>query len=193
MKFYFCSKHGTAAEVALVDSGATEMFLNHNTARRLGITLRVLATPRIMNNVDGTTNQQGLIRHYYNFKLRMGDHETIQRFYIGGIGADRFILGFPWLQEFNPRINWTKRTCLGPPLIISMTTKTLGEQTAEQIIEEATIWGQSLRDSGSLEDDDEIIMNVRAIHFAQEWAIQANKQKGETTLNDLPPEYRRHW
>jgi hypothetical protein len=102
MKFYFCSKHGTAAETALVDSGATENFLNHDTAKRLGITPRILATPRVMNNVDGTTNQQGLIHHYYDFKLKMGDHETIQRFYIGGIGTDRFILGFPWLQEFNP-------------------------------------------------------------------------------------------
>jgi hypothetical protein len=95
MKFYFCSKHGTAAEIALVDSGATENFLNHDTVRRLGITPRLLSTPRIMNNVDGTTNQAGLIQHYYDFELKMGDHKAIQRFYIGGIGTDRFILGFP--------------------------------------------------------------------------------------------------
>ena len=114
MKFYFCSKHGTAAETALIDSGATENFLNHNTAKRLGITPKELPIPRIMNNVDGTTNQMGLIRHFYNFCLKMGEQETIQRFYIGGIGTDRFILGFPWLQEFNPPINWTTRKVEGP-------------------------------------------------------------------------------
>jgi hypothetical protein len=101
-----------------------------------------------MNNVDGTTNQTGLIQHYYDFKLQMGDHEAIQRFYIGGIRTDRFILGFPWLQEFNPNINWTKKKHLGPPLTISTTTRTLGEQTAEQIAAEAAIWAQSLQISG---------------------------------------------
>jgi hypothetical protein len=193
MKFYFCSKHGTAAEVALVDSGATENFLNHDTARRLGITPRLLSTPRIMNNVDGTTNQTGLIQHYYDFKLRMGDHEAIQRFYIRGIGTDHFILGFPWLQEFNLNINWMKKKHLGPPLTISTTTKTLGEQMAEQIMAEAAIWAQSLQASGDFKEGDKLIMNVRAVHFAQEWAIQANKQRKETTIRDLPIEYQRHW
>jgi predicted aspartyl protease len=61
MKFYFCLKHGMAAKIALVDSGATENFLNHDTARRLGITPRLLSTPRIMNNVDGTANQAGVM------------------------------------------------------------------------------------------------------------------------------------
>jgi hypothetical protein len=192
MKFYFCSKHGMAAEVALVDSGATENFLNHDMAKRLGITPRLLAMPRVMNNIDGTTNQQGLIHHYYDFELRMGDHKTIQRFYIGGIGTDRFILGFPWLQEFNPQINWMKKICLGPPLVVSTTNKTLGELRAEQMMEEAAIWGQSLRDSGDLVEGNEIIY-AQAAHFAQEWAIQASKQQAETTMNDLPSEYKRHW
>ena len=97
MKFYFCSKHGTAAKNALVDSGATENFLDHNTAKRLGIIPKELPTPQIMNNVDETTNQSGLVKHYYDFCLKMGEQEAIQWFYVGGIGTDHFILGFPWL------------------------------------------------------------------------------------------------
>ena len=88
MKFYFCSKHGTAAETALIDSGATENFLDHDTAKQLGITPKELPTPQIMSNVDGTTNQMGLIKHFYDFCLKMGEQEAIQRFYIGGIGTD---------------------------------------------------------------------------------------------------------
>ena len=97
-----------AAKIALINSGATENFLNHDTAKRLGIIPKKLPIPWIMNNVNGTTNQSGLVQHYYDFRLKMGEQEAIQQFYIGGIGADRFILGFPWLQEFNPQINWTK-------------------------------------------------------------------------------------
>ena len=45
MKFYFCSKHGTAAKTALIDSGAIENFLDHETAKRLGITTKELSVP----------------------------------------------------------------------------------------------------------------------------------------------------
>ena len=84
-----------------------------------------------MNNVDGTTNQTGLVKHFYDFCLKMGEQEAIQRFYIGGIGTDRFILGFPWLQEFNPQINWMKRKVEGPHLTISTTNHTLKQEAAE--------------------------------------------------------------
>ena len=122
-----------AAETALVDSGATENFLDHDTAKRLGITPKELPTPQIMNNVDGTTNQTGLIKHFYDFRLKMGDQEAIQRFYIGGIGTDRFILGFPWLQEFNLQINWTKKKVEGPYLTVSTTSCTLEQEAAERL------------------------------------------------------------
>ena len=88
MKFYFCSKHGMAAKTALIDSGATENFLNHDMAKRLGIVPKELPIPQIMNNVDRTTNQIGLVKHYYDFRLKMGEQETIQHFYIGGIRTD---------------------------------------------------------------------------------------------------------
>ena len=87
MKFYFCLKHGTAAETALVDSGATENFLDHDTAKCLGITPKELPIPRIMNNVDRTTNQTRLVKHFYDFRLKMGEQETIQRFYVKALAG----------------------------------------------------------------------------------------------------------
>ena len=56
-----------AAKTALIDSGATENFLNHKTTERLGITPKKLSVPQVMNNVNKTTNQSGLMQHYYNF------------------------------------------------------------------------------------------------------------------------------
>ena len=174
MKFYFCSKHGMAAKIALIDSGATENFLDHNTTKRPEITPKELPMPRIMNNVDGTLNQSGLVRNYYNFCLRMEDHETIQRFYIRGIGMDRFILGFPWLQEFNPQINWAKWKVEGPHLAISTTHRTLENEMAKRLKIEAAIWGNTLKNNGKIEEGDELIMRIQATHFAQEWVIKAN-------------------
>ena len=144
MKFYFCLKHWTAAESALIDSGEIENFLNHDTAKRLGITLKELPTLHVMNNVNGTTNQSGLVQHYYDFQLKMGEPEAIWHFYIGGIGVDRFILGLSWLQEFNPPIDWTKKKLKGPHLTISTTNKILEEEEAKQLGIEAAIWGSTL-------------------------------------------------
>ena len=142
IKFYFCSKHGTAAKIGLINSGTMENFLNHNTAKRLKITPKELPIPQIMNNVDKTTNQS--VKHYYNFSLKMGEHEAIQRFYIGGIGVDHFILGFPWLQEFNPSINWMKWKLEGPHLTISTTNRMLEDEAAKQLKIEAAILGNTL-------------------------------------------------
>jgi hypothetical protein len=190
MKFYFCSKHETAAETALINSGATENFLNHDTAKRLGITPKELSTPRIMNNVDGTTNQMGLVKHYYDFCLKIGEQEAIQCFYIGGIRTDRFTLGFPWLQEFNPLINWIKRKVEGPHLTISTTNQMLKQEAAEQLKIEAAIWGSMLKNNGKLEEGDELIMEICATHFAQEWAIKAHDAIKELSSDSLPDEYK---
>jgi predicted aspartyl protease len=70
MKFHFVTKRGTAAETALIDSGATENFINQTTLKRLGITPKNLSTPQVMRNVDGTTNQAGLITKYINLEVR---------------------------------------------------------------------------------------------------------------------------
>ena len=189
IKFYFCLKHGTAAKIALINSRATENFLNHDTAKRLGIIPKELSMPRIMNNVNRTTNQSGLIRHYYDFRLKMGE-QAIQRFYIGGIGTDHFILRFPWLQEFNPQINWAKWKVEGPHLTISTTTKTLEQEVAKGLKIEAAIWGSTLKNNGKLEEGDELVMKIHVTHFAQEWAIKAHNASKELSSNSLPDKYK---
>ena len=146
-----------------------------------------------MNNVDGTTNQMGLVKHFYDFRLKMGEQEAIQCFYIGGIGTDRFILGFPWLQEFNLQINWTKKKVEGPHLTILTTNRMLKQEATEWLKIKAAILGNTLKNNGKLEEGDELVMRVHATHFAQEWAIKAHDMSKELSSNSLPEEYKRHW
>jgi hypothetical protein len=125
MKFYFCSKHGMAAENALIDSGATENFINYNTIKRLGIISKCLPTPHVMQNVDRTDNQAGLIQFYLDLKVKKGKQEELLHFYVANLTTDRFILGFPYLQEFNPPINWARGKVLSPHMSILTTTLSL--------------------------------------------------------------------
>ena len=57
--FTFLSKRGRADERVLVDSGATENFMDQSMVRRLGIGTRKLPVPRRIFNVDGTENIAG--------------------------------------------------------------------------------------------------------------------------------------
>jgi Aspartyl protease len=62
--FTFKSMHGTANKKALLDSGATECFLNEQMVSQLGIGTKQLPIPRKVHNVDGTKNQSGTITKY---------------------------------------------------------------------------------------------------------------------------------
>jgi predicted aspartyl protease len=55
---------GKAKEEALVDSGATNNFMDQRMAQRLGIGTRKLEEPRRVFNVDGMENQAGLLTEY---------------------------------------------------------------------------------------------------------------------------------
>jgi predicted aspartyl protease len=53
---YIHSSRKKAEATALVDSGATENFMNLNYAKWLGLPMKRLSHPRQVYNVDGTLN-----------------------------------------------------------------------------------------------------------------------------------------
>ena len=57
--FTFLSKRGKADEHTLIDSSATENFMDHSMVRCLGVGMRKLPVPRRIFNVDGTENIAG--------------------------------------------------------------------------------------------------------------------------------------
>ena len=125
------------AEHTLLDSGATDNFIDQNTAKRLNIPTQHLERPRILYNVDKTENRSGRITHYVDLEVTRGIQIQIQRFYIANLGTDHFILGFPWLYEFNPEIDWRQHTANGLPLHLRPTTKTAGDTMASNLIRTA--------------------------------------------------------
>jgi Aspartyl protease len=61
MPFIFRSMRGTVGEAALVDSGASENFIDQRTAERWGIATCQLPIPVQVTNVDGTNNRSGAV------------------------------------------------------------------------------------------------------------------------------------
>ena len=57
------------AEQALLDSGATDNFIDQRTIRRLNIPTQRLDRPRILYNVDKTENRSGCITNYVDLEI----------------------------------------------------------------------------------------------------------------------------
>jgi hypothetical protein len=76
-------------------------------------------TPKIVKNVDGTENKEGRITHFCILHTTLGEWEKAQQFYITSLGRDWMILGYPWLCDYNPKIDWEQGKIEGAPLHIA--------------------------------------------------------------------------
>jgi hypothetical protein len=58
-----------ADKKALVDSGETNNFMHPAFAKRMGLGLQKLQTPKKIFNIDNTTNKSGMITHYLDLNV----------------------------------------------------------------------------------------------------------------------------
>jgi len=91
---------------ALLDSGATGMFIDRQTAARHGFKLQKLERPLVIRNVDGTNNSGGAIMHQVECNVFYKGHMERMRMDVCDLGKTEVILGMPWLAAHNPEINW---------------------------------------------------------------------------------------
>jgi len=61
-------------------------------------------------NVDGTTNENGLVQLTVSLTLQIGDKDERRNFYVIQCGNKDVILGLPWLRKANPIIDWASGT-----------------------------------------------------------------------------------
>ena len=92
--------------LALIDSGVGGKFIDQNYAWKLGVKIQKLEQPLIARNVDGTENKKGEITSFVNLDLIINGRTKRTRLLVTGLGRQKIILGFPWLREQNPNINW---------------------------------------------------------------------------------------
>ena len=135
VKILLSHYRGKAEEIGLLDTGATENFIDHTTVARLRLGTKKLPFKRAVYNVDGTLNRHGTIDRACDLLVTRGNKKARQRFYVTNLGRDRFILGYPWFREFQPDINWADGMLRGPT--IQMETLLFGTlQRAKKYLEE---------------------------------------------------------
>ena len=92
--------------LSLLDSGAGGEFINQNYAKTLKLPLLNLEKLIPTVNVDGTLNKKGTIKQYVNLNMEIFGQKQIIRLLVTGLGKQKILLGFPWLQKHNPVIDW---------------------------------------------------------------------------------------
>jgi hypothetical protein len=108
VRFFMHTKSKRAEALALVDSGATENFMNLDYARYLRLPIQRLALPRKLYNVDGTSNQSGDLLYYTDLSVQTGDKRVNLQFFLSNLGENKAILRYPWFAVMQPKINWRR-------------------------------------------------------------------------------------
>jgi len=90
---------------ALLDSGATGLFMNMTFAKKKGFKMKRLKNPLLVKNVDGTVNIGGVIMHQVECNMFFKGHVERVRMDMCNLGKTEVILGMPWLAAHNPEID----------------------------------------------------------------------------------------
>ena len=166
---------------ALLDSGATENFINEGYARWLRIPFKQLRTPREVYNVDGTPNKNGRIEFFTDLEVRTGEQRTKMRFFLTELGPQKMILGYPWFAAAQPRIDWAKGWIDYDQLPVILKTAN-ADLFLTKVVKK--------RKRPAREQ-----LHIAYVAFPEKRQTTASKlaeQHGKANLEPLPKEYRRH-
>jgi len=94
---------------ALLDSGATGLFMDTAFAKEKGFRMEKMKKPLLVKNVDGSENIGGAITHQVEYNMFFKGHVERVRMDVCNLGKTEVILGMPWLAAHNPEIDWEKR------------------------------------------------------------------------------------
>ena len=106
LRFFVHSIAKRAKAIALVDSSATENFMNLTYAKWLQLLIKQMEESRKLLNVDGTENKSRELKYYTNLQVQTGTNYTNLCFYLTELGEQKAIMGYPWFAAAQPKIDW---------------------------------------------------------------------------------------
>jgi len=94
------------------------------------------------------------------------------------------ILGYPFLQEFNPQINWSKGKLEGGTVTLQSTKF----RYLRRLFRQAE---GALKKTGQLPE--RLVAFLRQTNLAQEWNQLEEMKRTHMTMETIPKEFRHHW
>jgi hypothetical protein len=91
---------------ALIDCDATGFFIDIKWAKLNNIPTCPLTKPIPVYNVNNTANDAGMITDIADVILCYENHSEHTQLAVMHLGKQSLILGYNWLHNHNPEINW---------------------------------------------------------------------------------------
>jgi len=101
--------HGTTRQItinAMIDSGATEDFIDKGFCSKYNIRTTQAKTIREVYLADGRPSAMGPITHTAKVPMDIGSHRDLAIFQVAKLPNHEVIVGMPWLKQHSPRIDW---------------------------------------------------------------------------------------
>ena len=91
---------------ALLDSGATDNFINQDFVQMKGISTWSISCPILVYNVDSSPNEVGQISEVVDIVLHYKTHSKRTLLTVSSLRRQSMILGYTWLKDHNLEVNW---------------------------------------------------------------------------------------
>jgi len=87
--------HEGVAVKALLDSGATGLFMDMTFTREKGFKMERMRNPLLVKNMNGMVNVEGAITHQVEYNMFFKGHVKRVRMDVCNLGKTEVILGMP--------------------------------------------------------------------------------------------------
>ena len=94
---------------AMVDSGASEDFIDSEVCKKHGIKMLKAKNSREIYLADGKPSAMGPGTHLTEEPMDISNDRELATFQVANLQNHEVILGMPWLREHNPTIDWKEK------------------------------------------------------------------------------------
>jgi len=93
----------------MIDSGATEDFIDREDWNKHGIKMIKAKNPTEIYLADSEPSAMGPVIHLTKVPMDISSHRELATFQVANLQNHELILGMRWLREHNPRIDWNDK------------------------------------------------------------------------------------
>jgi len=93
----------------LLDFRATGNFIDKDFVCTKDMSTQSISCPILVYNMDGSPNEAGQISKVVDVVLHYKTHSERTLLAVSSLGKQSMILGYTWLKDHNPEVNWQTR------------------------------------------------------------------------------------
>jgi len=104
--------HGAKGSVtinAMIDSGATQDFIDKGVCNKHGIKMIKAKNPKEIYLADRKPSAMAPVTHMRKVPMDISSHRELATFQVANLQNHGVILGMPWLREHNPTMDWNDK------------------------------------------------------------------------------------